>query len=59
MAGNVVGIDKSPPNCPFCGANPSCPDLTCPRLSAAELFDDNTIAAVEFFPPEVWKPKHG
>jgi hypothetical protein len=32
--------------------------MTCPRLKYIELFDDGaTIAAVEFFEPEVWKPK--
>ena len=62
MTNKIVGIDtKQKPvdsSCQFCGAEPACPGLTCPRLKAVELFDDGaTLAVVEFFEPEVWKTK--
>jgi hypothetical protein len=56
----VVGIDTKPKpvdSCQFCGHIPACPALTCPKVVRFELFEDGTIAAVEFFEPDVWKPR--
>ena len=41
--------------CPFCGKTSACPALTCPRVKYLEQYDDGTVAAVEFFEPEVWQ----
>ena len=49
----VVDIDrgKQPDPCQFCGAEPAHVHLSCPRIKAAELYEDGTVAFVEFFPP--------
>jgi hypothetical protein len=55
----VVDIDTKPKPvdfCQFCGRVPACPALTCPRVKYLEVFDDGSVAAVEYFEPEVWKP---
>lgn len=53
----VVGIDsgKKPDadECLFCDGKHS--SLKCPRLRYLELYEDGTIAAVEFIPPD--KPR--
>lgn len=54
----VVGIEggkKPEAACLYCGKVPACPDMTCPKVSRFELFDDGTLAAVEFFEPGKWK----
>ena len=56
----VVGIDTRPKpvdSCQFCGHVPACPALTCSRLKYLELFDDGSLAAVEYF--ETWTPPKG
>jgi hypothetical protein len=55
----VVGIDKNkkPPEesrCLYCGTVPACYGLTCPRIASMEVFNDGTLACVEFH--EKWKP---
>jgi hypothetical protein len=54
----VVGIPttkKPDAPCLYCGALPPCPDMTCPKCARFELFDDGSLAAVEFFEPGKWK----
>ena len=54
----VVGIPvtrKPDAPCGYCGAIPACPDMTCPKCARFELFDDGSLAAVEFFEPDKWK----
>jgi hypothetical protein len=60
VTSKVVGIDsaKKPDTpCLYCGKSPACPNLTCPRIKFAELFEDGTLAAVEFFEPQIWNPR--
>ena len=42
--------------CQFCGQTPACPALTCPKVARIELFDDGSLAAVEYFDPGKWQP---
>ena len=54
----VVGIEsgkKSEP-CQYCGTEPAHPGLSCPRIKAAELWEDGALVAVKFFKPEIWNP---
>jgi hypothetical protein len=57
----VVGIEsaKKPDDdaCLYCGKVPACLGMTCPKVVRFELFEDGSIAAVEFFDPDVWKPR--
>ncbi len=57
----VVGIDKNKKlegPCPYCGADPKCPDLTCLRVLRYELAEDGSLAAIEFFERDKWqRPK--
>lgn len=60
MVGKVVGLEstKKPEPCQFCGADPPhASALVCPRLKYAEIDDSGGLIAVEFFEPEIWKPK--
>lgn len=47
----VVGIEtgKKPDVCLYCGADPAHAGLSCPRIKAAELYEDGSLAFVEFF----------
>jgi hypothetical protein len=52
----IVDISsKKPPaeECNFCDKPHS--SLRCPRVAYMELYEDGTVQAVEFFPPNVWK----
>jgi hypothetical protein len=53
----VVGITSAKKPCQYCGADPAHPDLSCPRIKYAEIYEDGSLAAVEFFEPEIWKPR--
>jgi hypothetical protein len=56
----VVGIDsKKPEPCFYCGAIPSHPHLSCPRIKCATLFEDGTLEGVEYFKPGMWEPPSG
>lgn len=56
----VVGLDEKRKKtddepCQFCNTVPACRALTCPRVARFELWEDGSLAAVEYF--ESWKPK--
>lgn len=51
----VVSIDagsgKKQEPCMFCGAELAHVHLSCPRIKAAELYEDGSVAFIEYFPP--------
>jgi len=59
MASKIVGIEssKKPDACLYCGHEPAHPNMTCPRVARFELWEDGTLAGVEFFEPEIWQPR--
>lgn len=52
----VVGLDSKRKSCPFCGAQPACPDWTCKRLASVTVDEAGwsvefvTTVAIEFQP---------
>jgi hypothetical protein len=31
--------------------------MLCPKVQRVELYEDGSLAAVEYFEPDVWRPK--
>jgi hypothetical protein len=51
--GGKIKDDDAP--CLCCGADPGHHIMLCPRVARLELFEDGTLAAVEYFPPGEWQ----
>lgn len=52
----VVELDtKKPDVCQFCGGEHR--EIRCLRVKSLEVDEDGAVVFVEFFPPEVWKPR--